>query len=159
MDYKDLMKRACAIALESGCVRAKVGTVIAKDGKILVEAYNRVLPTNDFCQKHGCLRDKLGLSMGREAEKCRSIHSEARAISKAAFKGINIKGVDVYVSFSPCMNCAKLLWSAGIKRVFYCDKHSSLASLKFLEGMGVKCERIELEGLEVSDRLRDTDGQ
>ena len=153
------MKRAADLSLKSGCLRAKVATVMVKDDKVLVEAYNRVFPTNEFCAKNGCLRDKLGLGLGREAEKCRSIHSEAGAIAKAGKKGISLAGATAYVTCAPCMNCAKLLVVSGIVQVYYLDNHADKTPLLFLEKMRVGCERMSLVGDKAEKRLRDTGGQ
>lgn len=159
MNYDKYLKMAAEVALESGCIRGKRGTVLVKDDKVLVKTYNMVYPVNDFCQKNGCLRDKLGLGLGKEAEKCRSIHSEARAITIAAKEGLNISGAQAFITCAPCMNCAKLLVSAGIKQIFYLDEHGDKTSLQFLDKMGVNCSRVVIEGDDNSQRLRDTNGQ
>ncbi len=153
------MKRAIQLSKKSGCVRAKRAVVMVKDKKILVEAYNRIFPNDDYCRIKGCLRDKLGLGLGREAEKCRSIHSEAMAISLAAKKGISLKGGVAYITCAPCMNCAKLLVSSGIKQVYYLDEHGDKTSLIFLDKMGVSCRRLVIAGDDPKSRLRDTSGQ
>ncbi len=159
MKDEDFLKEAAKVALMSGCVRGKRGTVLVKDGIVISKAYNMVYPINDFCQKNGCLRDKLGLGLGKEAEKCRSIHSEALALTTAAKQGIGVNGAIAYITCAPCMNCAKLLVAAGIKEVYYLDEHGDKTSLKFLEGMGVRCERRAVKGDDNSQRLRDTQGQ
>ncbi len=153
------LKRAAKLALESGCVRGKRGAVIAKDGEVLVEAFNKVYPTNDFCQKHGCLRDKLKLGLGKDLEKCRSVHAEAQAISLAAKKGISLKNASAYITCMPCMNCAKLILVSGIKEIYYLDCYGDRTAVTLLGKMGVKCERVELKGDRSEQRLRDTSGQ
>jgi len=153
------MERAVKVSMDSGCVRGKRGSVIVKDDKILVEAYNTPYPQNNFCRENGCLRDKLKLGLGRELEKCRAVHSEAKAISLAAQKGINLDGSTLYVTCQPCMNCAKSVIAAGIKEVYYLDKYGDQTSIKLLEKMGVKCQRVRLEGDKPEDRLRDPSGQ
>jgi len=153
------LKRAAELALKSGCLRGKRGAVLVRDNKILVEAHNTPYPTNDFCQKHGCLRDKLGLGLGRELEKCRAIHAEAKAIALAARKGISLEGATAYITCMPCINCAKLLVAAGIKAVYYLDIYGDRTSLTFLQRMGVKCERVRLPGDQPETRLRDARGQ
>ncbi len=153
------MRRAVEVAMDSGCVRGKRGSVIVKDGDILVEAYNTPYPDNNFCQEHGCLRDKLKLGLGRELEKCRAVHSEAKAISLAAQKGINLDGSTLYVTCQPCMNCAKSIIAAGIKTVYYLDKYGDQTPIKLLEKMGIKCQRVQLEDDKPEERLRDATGQ
>jgi len=153
------LKRAAKLALRSGCLRAKRGAVIVKDNKILVEACNTPFPSNDFCQKHGCLRDRLKLGLGRELEKTRAIHAEAKAISLAALRGVSLEGATIYITCMPCINCAKLILTAGIKKVYYLDLYSDRTGERLLKKMGVGCERVKLEGDRPEKRLRDTRGQ
>ena len=117
------------------------------------------MPENDFCQKNGCLRDKLKLGLGKEAEKCRSIHAEAKAIAQAAKKGNNLRGAIAYVTCQPCINCAKLIYSAGIQKVYFLNQHADLTGKVFLEKMGVLCELVKLERDDPGKRLRDIRGQ
>ena len=153
------LKRAVQLSKQSGCLRAKRAVVVVKDGKTVVEAYNKIFPNDDYCKTKGCLRDKLSLGLGKEAEKCRSIHSEAMAICLAAEKGISLKGAVAYITCAPCMNCAKLLVSSGIIKVYYLDEHGDKTSLAFLDKMGVSCQRLVLEGDDPKSRLRDVRGQ
>ena len=153
------LKRAAKLALKSGCLRAKRGAVLVRQGQVLAQGFNRVYPTNDYSQKHGCLRDKLGLFMGREPEKCRGIHAEAAAIAQAAKKGIALAGATAYLTAAPCLNCAKLLLAAGIKKVYYLDNYSYRAGIIFLEKMGVPCQRVKLANDDPKERLRDATHQ
>lgn len=156
---KRFFRLATKVALRSGCLRAKRGAVLVKNGKVLVVAYNRVYPQNDFCQKHGCLRDKLKLGLGQSLEKCRSIHAEALAICRAAKKGVSLKGAVAFLTCLPCINCAKLLLAAGVKKVFFLDLYGDKTGKVFLEKMGVPCRRVKLSGDLVGLRLRDVTGQ
>lgn len=144
------------MALESNCLRAKTGAVFVKDNQILVRSYNRIFPENDFCRLKGCLRDKLKLGLGKEAEKCRSIHAEAAGVTLAAKEGISLKGGAAYITCQPCLNCAKLLYSAGIKEIYFLDRHADETGKVFLEKMGVTCKRVFIINDEAKNRLRDT---
>jgi len=152
---ENFLMMAARIALKSGCRRAKNGAVITKGNRVLVKTYNRVFPENDFCQKKGCLRDKLKLGLGKEAEKCRSIHAEARAVSLAAKKGISLQGATAHLTSQPCINCAKLLYSVGIKKVYFLSFHADKTGKVFLEKMGINCQRVKPPGDDPSKRLRD----
>lgn len=153
------LKKAADLALKSGCLRAKNGAILVKKNRVLVFACNQVFPENQFCQKNGCLRDKLKLGLGKEAEKCRSIHAEANAVTQAAQKGIGLKGATAYITSQPCINCAKLLFGAGINKVYFLNQHADQTGKVFLEKMGVPCEWVKLEGDDPGKRLRDTSGQ
>jgi len=156
---KKYLKQAAEIALKSGCIRGKRGAVIVKNSQVLVKAYNSPYPTNSFCQERGCLRDKLKLGMGKEAEKCRSIHAEAKAIALAAKKGHSLEGTTAYITGMPCINCAKLIIASGIKEVYYLDVHADRTGTMLLGKMGVVCQRVKLEGDKPEKRLRDVGGQ
>lgn len=156
---KKYLKRAAEIALKSGCLRGKRGAVIVGNGKIIAEGCNMPFPDNQFCAEHGCLRDKLNLGLGRELEKCRSIHAEANAIAQAGKQGVELEGSTIYITCQPCMNCAKLIIASGIKKVYYLDKYGDQTPLRLLEKMEVKCQRVKLEGDDPSKRLRDPSGQ
>lgn len=156
---KKYLERAVELAMKSGCLRGKRGSVIVKDGEVLAESFNTPFPENNFCQTHGCLRDKLKLGLGKELEKCRAIHSEAKAISLAAKDGINLEGSTIYITCQPCINCAKLIIASGIVQVYYLDKYGDQTSIKLLGKMGVKYQRANLKDDKPERRLRDVTGQ
>jgi len=160
MDAREkYLKKATDLALKSGCLRAKNASVLVKKDRILIMTHNLIFPENDFCAQGGCLRDKLKLGLGKEAEKCRSIHAEANAIAQAARKGISLKGATAYITSQPCINCAKLLFCAGIVKIYFLNQHADQTGKVFLEKMGIPCEFVRLEGDDFSKRLRDTSGQ
>ena len=153
------LKLATREAQKSKCLRAKRGAIVVRNGKILTKAYNQIFPQNDFCQKHGCLRDKLGLGLGRKLERCRSIHAEALAICRAAQKGISLVGATIYLTGQPCVNCAKLIYASKIKKVYYLDVYGDRTGEVFLKRMGILCERMRLKNDRPQERIRDTKGQ
>lgn len=155
----EFLRKAAKVALGSGCLRGKRGSVFVKDGKVLGQAFNTCLPANDICQKNGCMRDKLGLERGKDLEKCRSIHSEALVVCESSKRGVSLNGSTAYITCMPCVNCAKLMLNAGVKEVFYLDIYGDNAGEILLQKMGVKCERIKLDNDSPEERLRDTEGQ
>jgi len=159
MNFQDFLKIAAKEAQKSGCLRGKRGAVFVDKDKVLIKTYNKIYPVNNFCQKHSCLRDKLKLGLGKEAERCRSIHAEAWAVCLAARKGIVLKGAVAYITSMPCINCAKLMLAVGIKEVYYLDIHADQMGTTFLKKMGVKCMRAKLPGDDPKKRLRDIRGQ
>jgi dCMP deaminase len=162
MDKKQIEEyliKASNFSSSSGCLRAKIGCLIVREEKILVKTCNEVFPQNNYCQQNGCLRDKLKLGLGQFAERCRSIHAEAKAVSEAARKGVSLEEATAFTTCAPCINCAKLLVKAGIKEVYYIDKHGDSAGLKILEISSVKAERVIPPGDDPAQRLRDASGQ
>lgn len=105
----------------SGCNKVAVGSVIAKDSRILSIGANRALP--NLCKTpRGCLRVELygnDSKNHRNSGDCRAIHSEIDALSTAARFGIATEGASIFVTRYPCESCAKAIITAGIKEVYY----------------------------------------
>ena len=97
-------------AENSYCQRRQVGALIVKDKMIISDGYNGT-PSGfeNVCE------DENGLT------KPYVLHAEANAITKIARSGNNSDGATLYVTDSPCIECAKLIIQAGIRRVVYAD--------------------------------------
>ena len=139
MDYKqfELDKRYLRMARiwseNSYCTRRKVGALIVKDKMIISDGYNGT-PSGfeNVCE----LED--GTTKGYV------LHAEANAITKIA-KSVNSSlGSTLYVTTSPCLECAKLIIQSGIKRVVYSEKYRIDDGIKLLERAGIECVFIEL---------------
>ena len=95
-------------AENSYCVRRKVGALIVKDNMIISDGYNGTpAGFENVCE------DDMGKT------KPYVLHAEANAITKIARSGNNSQDSTLYVTDSPCIECAKLIIQAGIKRVLY----------------------------------------
>lgn len=117
----------------SYCTRRKVGALIVKDKMIISDGYNGT-PSGfeNVCE----LED--GTTKGYV------LHAEANAITKIA-KSVNSSlGSTLYVTTSPCLECAKLIIQSGIKRVVYSEKYRIDDGIKLLERAGIECVFIEL---------------
>ena len=117
----------------SYCTRRKVGALIVKDKMIISDGYNGT-PSGfeNVCE----LED--GTTKGYV------LHAEANAITKIAKSGNNSDGATLYVTTSPCLECAKLIIQSGIKRVVYSEKYRIDDGIKLLERAGIECVFIEL---------------
>ena len=73
------------------------------------------------------------------------LHAEANAITKIARSNNNSEGATLYVTASPCIECAKLIIQAGIKRVVYGEKYRLTDGIDLLERAGVVVEYLPLE--------------
>ena len=157
------MRRTAKIAGNTRCWIG-IGCVIAKSGKILVEAWNETLPGEEFCQefrKHkiekgpalrckagpyhnneGCIRHKLKLSGGKDAEKVCSIHAEVNAIAKAARQGIKIDGATMFTTSFPCLICIRAIIAAGIKKVIYMNDFYQPHHLKLFSENEIDIQQI-----------------
>ncbi len=115
----------------SYCKRKQVGALIVKDGMIISDGYNGT-PSGfeNVCE------DAEGHT------KWYVLHAEANAITKMARSTQSSEGATLYVTVSPCRECSKLIFQAGIKRVVYLEKYKDDSGLKFLEKAGVEVKQI-----------------
>ena len=116
----------------SYCVRRKVGALIVKDKMIISDGYNGT-PSGfeNICE------DENGIT------KPYVLHAEANAISKVAQSGNSSKDATLYVTASPCMECAKLIIQAGIKRVVYRDSYRLTDGIDLLVRAGIEVEQVD----------------
>jgi len=116
----------------SYCKRKKVGALIVKENMIISDGYNGT-PSGfeNVCEDEN------------HETKWHVLHAEANAISKVAGSTQNSKGATLYVTLSPCKECSKLIFQAGIKRVVYHQKYSDTTGLDFLKKAGVQVEQIK----------------
>lgn len=109
-------------ATRSTCFSRPVGAVIVLDKRVVATGYNGAAPGAWHCtDKKQCYwRQPENQVPGIEPrELSRAVHAEMNAVAHAARKGIRIEGASIYCTLSPCMNCFKVLLSAGIKKVFF----------------------------------------
>ncbi|RKW45319.1 MAG: CMP deaminase [Porphyromonas sp.] len=120
-------------AENSYCKRRQVGALIVKDKSIISDGYNGT-PSGfeNICE------DEQGVT------KKYVLHAEANAITKVAASTNNCCGATVYVTASPCIECAKLIIQAGIKRVVYSEEYHLRDGVELLQHAGV--EVLFLEG-------------
>lgn len=125
------MNIAKEIASLSYANRRKVGAIIVKNNMIISYGYNGT-PYNfsNECE------DDFGET------KNIVVHAEANAILKAAKQGISLDDAAMYLTFSPCLECAKLILQVGINNVFYADTHSSKLGIELLEKGGVLVKQM-----------------
>ncbi len=129
---KAYMKMAKEWSKLSYCKRKKVGALIVKEKRIISDGYNGTPSGFDnVCE------DESGLT------KWHVLHAEANAISKVAASTQNSDGASLYVTLSPCKECSKLIYQAGIKKVFYMEAYSDTTGLEFLKKAGVDVIQIK----------------
>ena len=144
--YMDL---AGNLALRSHCVKAKVGAVLTKDTRIISLGYNGPPAGTHNCDLEwpgvGCPRDSKG--------SCSlALHAEQNAILYAAKNNVPIEGSTLYVTLSPCIACARIIYTTGIKKVIYMDSYAEFKGIPndegvdFLKKFGVEVERYQTTG-------------
>jgi dCMP deaminase len=118
-------------AKNSYCRRRQVGALLVKDRMIISDGYNGT--PSGF--ENEC-EDENGQS------KPYVLHAEANAITKVAKSGNSSEGATLYITDSPCLDCAKLIIQAGIKRVVYGDEYRITDGIKLLEKAGIEIVKI-----------------
>lgn len=125
------LEMAAIWAKNSYCKRRQVGALLVKDRMIISDGYNGT-PSGfeNECEEDGVTKPYV-------------LHAEANAISKVAKSGNSAEGATLYVTASPCLECAKLIIQAGIRRVVYTDAYRLTDGIDLLRRAGVECEQIE----------------
>ena len=122
--------------------RLQVGAIIVKDDRIISIGYNGMPAGWD----NNC-EDEIRWPNGDVkflTTKPEVLHAEANALAKVARSSESSEGADLFVTYSPCLECAKLIYQSGIKKVYYRTQYRDTAGLEFLD----KCD-IEVEQLDV----------
>ena len=141
---KRYIRMASIWAENSYCQRRKVGALIVKDKMIISDGYNGT-PSGfeNICEDEN------------NVTKPYVLHAEANAITKIARSNNSSDGATMYVTASPCIECAKLIIQSGIKTIVYdCDKYentpSVIASKRMLDAAGVRYYKYKRTGREIN---------
>ncbi|MDR3219653.1 MAG: dCMP deaminase family protein [Dysgonamonadaceae bacterium] len=133
---KRYLRMAAIWAENSYCKRRQVGVLIVKDKMIISDGYNGTpAGFENVCE------DENGLT------KPYVLHAEANAITKIACSNNNSKDATLYVTASPCIECAKLIIQAGIKRVVYSEKYRLTDGIDLLEKAAIEVVYVGKEEL------------
>lgn len=128
---KRYLRMASIWAENSYCTRRKVGAIIVKDKMIISDGYNGTpAGFENVCE------DESGLT------KPYVLHAEANAITKVACSNNSSDGATLYVTASPCLECAKLIIQAGIKRVVFNDLYRLADGIELMRRAGIECVHI-----------------
>jgi dCMP deaminase len=126
------MNLAADLALRSHCVKAQVGAVLTKDTRIISIGYNGPPAGTHNCDEEwpetGCPRDsKNSCSL--------ALHAEENAILYAVKNGVSLDGSTLYITLSPCLPCARIIYSTGVKKVFFLNSYAEYKGLNSDEGV------------------------
>ena len=128
------MRMARIWAENSYCKRGRVGALIVKDKMIISDGYNGT-PSGfeNVCEDEN------------NVTKPYVLHAEANAITKIARSGNNSDGATLYVTTSPCIECAKLIIQAGIRRVIYGEKYRIEDGINLLKRANIDVEYVSVD--------------
>ena len=121
------LKMARVWAENSYCQRRQVGALVVNDKMIISDGYNGT--PSGF--ENGCEDDN-------NVTKPYVLHAEANAITKLARSNNNSEGATIYITASPCIECAKLIIQAGIRRVVYGEQYRLTDGVDLLRRAGVE---------------------
>lgn len=128
---KRYLRMAMIWAENSYCVRRQVGALIVREQMIISDGFNGTpAGFENVCEDEG----------GKT--KPYVLHAEANAITKVARSNNSSDGATLYVTASPCLECAKLIIQAGIKRVVYHELYRMCDGLELLTRAGIECVHI-----------------
>jgi len=150
------MELAVNLARRSHCIKRHVGAVLTLDTRIISIGYNGPPSGTHNCDEEwpetGCPRDsKGGCSL--------AIHAEQNAILYAVKNKSSVEGATLYVTLSPCLSCARIIYSTGIQRVVYLNsyaEHKGLSTdegIDFLNKFGVVCVKYTGELSNVTEMI------
>ena len=146
---KYCLNMAVQCGKQSTAIKLKVGAIIAKDNHIISDGYNGTPKgfdnTCEYCNvgTEYCTKPKLTLCQKCEHFKTKPevLHAESNAIMKCVKDGISTEGATLYITHSPCIECAKLIIQAGIKRVVYLSKYRKNDGILLLNKANIKIEQ------------------
>ena len=134
---KKYMETAFTFADMSHAQRKKVGAVIVKDGNILSIGWNGT-------PRHFSNECEYELD-GKMVTRQEVLHAESNALMKLLKSTQTSEDAEIYITLSPCLECAKLIVQSGIKRVFYAEEYRDSKPLDFLLLAGIDVVKLEVE--------------
>ena len=157
--YMDVAERFAQL---SSAVRLQVGAIVVKDDRIISIGYNG-MPAgwDNVCEhkEYDLSRDfngdyfpdphnhfPLTDEQGRYALRTKKevLHAESNAIAKLARSAESGEGASIFITHSPCIDCAKLIYQSGISSVYYRDTYRDTTGIEFLEQCNIPVKQIDV---------------
>jgi dCMP deaminase len=138
------MKTARIFGNLSSARRKKVGAIIVKDDRIISIGYNGMPSGWD----NNC-EDEIAPTLPYLQGDCPTLktkpevlHAESNAIAKLAKSTESGNGASIFITCSPCLDCAKMIYQSGIKEVYYAEEYRISEGLDFLNKCGITLKRV-----------------
>ena len=127
------METANTFGKLSHAQRAQVGAAIVKDNRIISVGYNGMPAGRDnTCEVDNVTKPEV-------------LHAETNAIAKVARSAESCEGADIYTTYAPCIDCAKLIYQSGISKVYYANDHMrSTAGVDFLHKCDIEVTHVPI---------------
>ena len=125
--YMDVAERFAQL---SSAKRLQVGAIVVKDDRIISIGYNG-MPSgwDNVCEHEGKTKPEV-------------LHAESNAVAKLAKSSESGLGATIFVTHSPCIDCAKLIYQSGISNVYYKTSYRNDDGIKFLKKSNVEITKI-----------------
>lgn len=136
----ELMHRATVVAECSSDWWRQVGCLLAREGEVLITAFNKHMPSEQSAYLLGDPRSNF--EQGVAIEVSIASHAERRVMAEAARLGIKTEGCDLYVTTFPCPPCAYAWAESGIRRLYYRDGYSLVEGAAALKSAGIEMIQV-----------------
>ena len=149
---------AYQIAKLSYAKRKRVGCIIVKDNQVVSTGYNGTPHGfNNDCEEqqvryyenpdHAMILMDKGYTCengycSKEVTKQVVLHAESNALAKVSKSTLSSEGADMYITMSPCFDCAKLIIQSGIKKVFYSENYRDTSGIDILKEAGIEVKEV-----------------
>ena len=147
--FEDIfMELAVNLAKRSHCIKRHVGAVLVKDTRIISIGYNGPPSGTHNCDEEFAGK---GCSVDSKGSCSLAIHAEQNAILYAVKNNASVEGSTLYVTLSPCLSCARIIYSMGITKVVFLKSYAEYKGLPSDEGVdflvkfGIECSKHEGE--------------
>lgn len=137
---REMMELARQEGEKTSCWWRRVGGVLVREGEVVMLVHNHHVPSEHAPYAVGDPRDLL--QPGVNPELASSMHAEQTLVANAAYQGISLKGMHLYLPVFPCTVCAKLIAYSGISKVFFSTGHASLDGDTILRSRGVELVHV-----------------
>jgi len=136
--YMDVAERFAQL---SSATRLQVGAIVVKDDRIISIGYNG-MPAgwDNVCEEK--VYDTSAESTYQLKTKPEVLHAESNAIAKLAKSPESGEGASIFITHSPCIDCAKLIYQSGIAAVYYKNDYRSTQGLDFLNKSSIKVVKV-----------------
>ena len=127
----------------SSATRLQVGAIVVKDDRIISIGYNG-MPSgwDNTCEDHYTMIDNDGNRFIESKTKPEVLHAESNAIAKLAKSPESGEGASVFITHSPCIDCAKLIYQSGVATVYYKNDYRSTQGIEFLIKSNVRIIKV-----------------
>lgn len=147
------MQTAYHLSKKSHCVSKQVGAVLVKDGRIISMGYNGSHPGHiNCCDVFD--RENIDFEKHHVWSRIFEVHAEMNCLAFAAKNGINVNGCTLYVTLSPCQDCLKNMFQAGIKRIVFLVQYhrNSLPNemMDYMSSNGIEMQQLMPEKMFLS---------